>query len=118
LGPIFALLLASAYAVLKAHEERQVSTDRNSKEVSDPQDRCWDRGVRWGIGTAWRWCRHTNKDEGIRQLNWHQVLKVERVIVMVRRNLGMRSEFEKGITGLPNGLPNRFVDVRGTMHLN
>jgi len=70
------------------------------------------------IDTAWRWCRHRNKDERIRQLNWHQVLKVERVIVMVGRNLGMRSEFEKGITGLPNGLLNRFVGVRGTMHLN
>ena len=72
----------------------------------------------WGIDTAWRWCRHRNKDEGIRQLNWHHVFKVERVIVMVRRKLCMRSEFEKGITGLPDGLLNRFVGVRGTIHLN
>jgi len=51
-------------------------------------------------------------------LNWHRVFKVERAIGMVRRKLRLRAEFEKGITGLPNGLPNRFVGVRGTMHLN
>src|SRR5437867_10299578 len=72
------------------HTKRiEVSMDRNSKEVSNSQDRCWDREMSWGVSSAWGVWSPKNGDEGIGQLNGYLEFEMERGNGMVRREFRM-----------------------------
>ncbi len=106
------LLLASGYAALRAHGGAPSFEDRNSKEVSNSQDRGLNRRMNRGVATAWELVWLRNKEDNMDDLGRNSKIEVQGGNARVRRKFRMRSYFKKRVASLSN----RLVGIRGTIH--
>jgi hypothetical protein len=89
--------------------EQPVSSDCSSntasqKEVSNPQHCGWDREMNRCLGTAWRLLRSVDTEYRSRQLKGHVEVHVESGRFLRKGRMGLWSQLQERITGLPHRL--------------